>query len=576
MSYLVLARKHRPQKFDEVVAQRHITVTLENAIRQKRFSHAYLFTGTRGTGKTTTARILAKALNCEKGPAPVPCNECDNCRQITAGSSMDVMEIDAASNTGVDDIRALRESAYYSPTASSYKIYIIDEIHRLSGNAFDALLKILEEPPAHVIFVFATTDPQRLPATILSRCQRYDFRRIPYGEMTEYLGHLAELEKIDIDREALGMIAQKGDGSLRDALSIFEQVMACSEGKITREAIADTLGLVELTLLFDLTACILQKDAAGALGIVEEMLNSGVDISQFILDFQEHFRKILIINSTDEPFDYLAVSDFYQDKYLALKNKFTDSDIFRIIKMLADLAADLKAGADPAIFLEVGILRLVKMESSVMLEDVLKKLSGMPSSGGKADSGLFGSSNSGPSQAKSPASNEALSRPSQSKPPQSNNKSNTNPGPQASGQSENRAKMVSPVSWNDFLEDVKSEKRYLAELLMQGELTRMDDNSVELTIAGNGLALKGMIAKLDNQRVIEKSMQKVFGKALRLITKVDKSRASESETSNPNSRFDVSVEDFYKQNPDMKKVTDSIGGEIRTIKMMKNKGEDNG
>ncbi len=571
MSYIVLARKHRPQRFDQVVAQRHITATLENAIKQGKYSHAYLFTGTRGTGKTTTARILAKALNCKNGPTPVPCNECENCLQITKGTSLDVMEIDAASNTGVDDIRSLRESAHYSPASSHKKIYIIDEVHRLSTNAFDALLKILEEPPEHVVFVFATTEPQKLPATILSRCQRYDFRRIPFRDLHDYLKYIASEEEINIDDEALGMIAQKGDGSLRDALSIFEQVMACSEGQINRETISDTLGLVETSLLFDLTECILDKDAERALGIVEEMLNTGVDVSQFILDFQEHFRKILIINSTKSPFDYLAVSDIYQDSYLALKDKFTDSDIFRMVRMLADLASDLKAGADPAIFLEIGILRLVKMESSATLEDVLKKLSALSGSGKSGDAGLFESSDPRPAQAQKNVSNESFSRSVKQNKPEEK----ANPGPKAS-MSGGGAKMVTPMSWNDFIEDVKTEKRFLAEILMQGELTRMDENSVELTIAGNGIALKDMISKRENQRAIESSMQKVFGKALRLVTRVDRSRGQEPETSNPNSRFDISVEDLYKKNPGLKKIADSIGGEIRTIKMMKNKGEEDG
>lgn len=573
MSYLVLARKYRPQTFEEVVAQKHITTTLQNAIKQKRFSHAFLFTGTRGTGKTTTARILAKALNCEKGPTPVPCNECSHCKQITNGSSLDVIEVDAASNTGVDSIRDLRESARYTPASARYKIYIIDEVHRLSGPAFDALLKTLEEPPAHVIFIFATTDPQKLPATILSRCQRYDFRRIPFNDMSGYLHELAEKEKVDIDDDAIALISQKGDGSLRDSLSIFEQVIASSDQKITREVIADTLGLVDLELLFNLTECMINKDSAKALELTEEMFKSGVDISQFISDFQEHFRKILIVNSSENPLDYLAVSDYFQEKYLAFKDKFSDNDIFRIVKLLSDLQNDLKAGADAAIFLEIAILRLVKMESSIMLEDVLKKLSELGDSGG---SDLF--SSSGGSESKKNFSTSGYSSPNRianhvSTPVKTEQAAEKaveqipNPAPR-------KSRMATPITWGEFIEKVKGEKRMLGEFLGQGQLTRVDDESIELTYFGNGFA-EQQLTRRDNRQIIEKHMLTVFGKALRLITTVDKSRAPENET-NKNTPFEMTPEELFQKNPELKEVADSIGGEIRSIKIIGNKGENDG
>lgn len=572
MSYLVLARKYRPQTFEDVVAQKHITSTLQNAIKQKRFSHAYLFTGTRGTGKTTTARLLAKALNCEKGPTPIPCNECEHCKQITTCSSLDVIEIDAASNTGVDNIRDLRESISYTPASSRYKVYIIDEIHRLSGNAFDALLKTLEEPPAHVIFIFATTDPQKLPATILSRCQRYDFRRIPFRDMTAALKNLAEKENIKIDDDALGLIAQKGDGSLRDAQSIFEQVIAYSDKEITRDAIAESLGLVDLDLLFSLTECITNKDSATALKLVEEMFATGVDISQFIADFQEHFRKILIVNTSESPDEYLTVSDYFMEKYLALKGKFTENDIFRIVKMLSDLQLDLKAGADPAIFLEVAILRLVKMESSVLLEDVLKKISELSESSGAPD--LFSSTpksnpgnpgkNPGNPQASytsgSPAvAEKILPRKEDDRP---------DPGPQA--------RAATPFTWNDFVERVKNEKPMLGQFLGYGELTRMDKDAVELTFLANGVTYHQHIAKRENQRILEKHMQIVFGKSLRLITKVDKSRLPEDNGEAKDRNYDMTPEELSEKNPELKKIADSLGGEIRSIKMIRDKGESDG
>lgn len=573
MSYLVLARKYRPQTFEDVVAQKHITATLQNAIKQERFSHAYLFTGTRGTGKTTTARILAKALNCEKGPIPVPCNECVHCRQITDGSSLDVIEIDAASNTGVDDIRNLKESVHYSPASAKYKIYIIDEVHRLSGNAFDALLKTLEEPPAHVIFIFATTDPQKLPATILSRCQRYDFRRIPFRDLTEYLQYLADQEKINIDEDALALVAQKGEGSLRDSLSIFEQVIACAEDKITREVISDLLGLVDLELLFNLTDCIIENDSSRALDLIQEMFTSGVDVSQFIADFQEHFRKILIINSSQKASEYLSVSDYFLEKYTNLKDKFSDSDIFRYIKVLSDLQSDLKAGADPAIFLEIAILRLVKMESSVLLEDILKKISKIDDSrGGSTTPDLF---NAKPSSGASSASTPNPVPQTPSKPDNSALMSSGDTPVSDSGETATAVKkFVTPLSWSEFVGQVKAERTMLGQFLEQGELTRMDDQSVELTYLANGNAYQQYVSKRENQKIIEKHMQTVFGRALRLVTKIDKSRMPE-ERPNGNSRFDVTPDDYFKKNPDLKKITDDLGGEIKAIKLIGNKGENN-
>ncbi len=571
MSYLVLARKYRPQTFEDVVAQEHITKTLQNAIKQKRFSHAYLFTGTRGTGKTTTARILAKSLNCEHGPLPVPCNECSNCKQITNGSSLDVIEVDAASNTGIDDIRDLREKAQYTPATSRYKIYIIDEIHRLSPNAFDGLLKTLEEPPRHIIFIFATTDPQKLPATILSRCQRYDFRRIPFKDMSDYLKMLAEKEKIDIEEDGIALLAQKGDGSLRDALSIFEQVMASSDQTITRELIADTLGLVDLELLFRLTDCILNKDSNGALKLVEEMFVSGVDVSQFIVDFQEHFRKILVVNASENPFDYLAVSDYFQEKYIGLKDKFSDSDIFRIVKMLSDLQLDLKAGADPSIFLEVAILRMVRMESSVLLEDVLKKLNELNLS--DAGSDLFSSSISASSKKKfNPVNPVTTSNQSTSgtsfKPTMSN--------PAAAVASQPRPQAATPIGWGECVERIKDEKRILGEFLGQGELTRMDGESVELTYFGNGTAQQQHIARRENRMIIEKNMRLVFGKALRLITKVDKSQPPKNGTLENETPFDITPEELFRKNPEFKDAVELFGGEVKSIKIIGNKGEKDG
>jgi len=251
MSYLVLARKWRPQLFEEVIGQRHVTQTLQNAISQQRVAHAFLFTGARGVGKTSSARILAKALNCEKGLRTNPCNECASCQEITHGTSMDVIEIDGASNRGIDEIRELRENVRYTPAKSRYKVYIIDEVHMLTKEAFNALLKTLEEPPPHIVFIFATTEPHKIPATILSRCQRYDFKRIPFREVVESLKWIVEKEGIQISQRGLLSIAQGSEGSLRDAQSLLDQVIAYSGREIRDEDVVEVLGLIDRRVLSD-------------------------------------------------------------------------------------------------------------------------------------------------------------------------------------------------------------------------------------------------------------------------------------------------------------------------------------
>jgi len=280
-SYLVLARKWRPQLFEEVVGQRHITRTLQNAISQKRVAHAFLFTGARGVGKTSSARILAKALNCETGPRINPCNQCTNCQEVTRGTSMDVIEIDGASNRGIDEIRELRENVRYTPAKSRYKIYIIDEVHMLTKEAFNALLKTLEEPPPHVIFIFATTEPHKIPATILSRCQRYDFKRIPFREVIGSLKRIVEEEEIQISQRGFLAIAQESEGSLRDAESLLDQVIAYAGKNIRDEDIAEVLGLIDRKMLSDTIEAIADRDAERCMEVIEHVYHFGYDLQHF-------------------------------------------------------------------------------------------------------------------------------------------------------------------------------------------------------------------------------------------------------------------------------------------------------
>jgi DNA polymerase-3 subunit gamma/tau len=305
MSYLVIARKWRPQTFSDVVGQEHITRTLQNAISAGRLAHAYLFTGIRGVGKTTAARILAKALNCAKGPTPEPCNHCSQCQEISQGSSIDVLEIDGASNRGIDEIRQIIENVRYQPAHGRFKIYIIDEVHQVTKDAFNALLKTLEEPPPSVKFILATTEPHRLPSTILSRCQRYDFRRIELREIINRLSTIAKSEALEITPGALALLAREGDGSMRDAQSLLEQVLAMAApgtaetARVDEALLQDVLGLADRRLLYDISAAVLTRDSGRCVELVAQAAAQGRDINRLARDLVEHFRNLLVARLAD-------------------------------------------------------------------------------------------------------------------------------------------------------------------------------------------------------------------------------------------------------------------------------------
>jgi len=377
MEYLVLARKWRPQIFEDVVGQDHVVKTLRNAVRLNRISHAYIFSGPRGTGKTSVARILAKSINCAEGPTETPCNRCANCSEITAGSSLDVREIDGASNNGVEEIRELRENIKFSPVSSRYKIYIIDEVHMLSKAAFNALLKTLEEPPSHVVFIFATTEIPKVPATILSRCQRFDFKRISVRQIAENLGHIAREEEIAVSDTALSWIAREGQGSLRDAQSIFDQVISYAGKEIKDTDVEELLDLGDRRLVSDLAGAVIARDAGACLKIIDEAYYSGADVDHFYRLLLEYFMNLLTAKVTGGKGLLADLPDHEVADLQKLTEGASQDTIQRLLDILMAEEYDIRKSPEPRINLEYAVVKMAYLEPLVPIDEILARMEGL-------------------------------------------------------------------------------------------------------------------------------------------------------------------------------------------------------
>ena len=374
MSYQVLSRKWRPQLFDEIVGQKHVTITLQNAIGMDRVAHGYLFSGPRGVGKTTTARILAKTLNCENSLNNNPCNKCTNCHDITHGNNLDVQEFDGASNRGIDEIRDLRETIKYPPNNGKYRIFIIDEVHMLTNPAFNALLRTLEEPPAHGKFIMCTTDIHKVPATIISRCQRFDFHRLTIEVIKETINNIISKEELQSDSASVDAIARKSEGSMRDALSILDQVIAFSSEQIVYEEVEKVLGLIPHDIYFGFTDAMKDRDNAGLLTTLAQIRDQGIPVDDILSGLNKHVRN-LMFSTISDGLKEVEMNDDLKRQYIAAATSWEVRDLLRITQVLTDVETRVRRASQPYIMLEMMGLKLLEMDESVSIEQLLKNSS---------------------------------------------------------------------------------------------------------------------------------------------------------------------------------------------------------
>jgi DNA polymerase-3 subunit gamma/tau len=374
--YQVIARKYRPQTFQEVVNQEHVKTTLENAIAQKRVAHGYIFSGQRGTGKTTVARILARCLNCVEGPTATPCGVCASCLEITTSGAPDVIEIDAASNRGINEMRELRENVRYQPARDRYKVFIIDEAHQITSEAFNALLKTIEEPPPWVVFVLCTTEAHKIPATIASRCQHFSFRSVGFEDLTARMAWICQQEGIEADAEALAVLAQAGEGSVRDSLSALDQAIACCGSKLDAAEVRALLGAFSLESLEQVTQALVSNDSRRMLEVVDELERNGHNLQHFSRELARYFRNLLVARISGADTRLVAASAAQRQKLAQIASQFSEEDLSRYLQLSLDLFHDLQFSLQPRFHLEIGLVRLVQAARLLPIEEALAQLSG--------------------------------------------------------------------------------------------------------------------------------------------------------------------------------------------------------
>jgi len=587
-----MARRYRPETFAEVIAQSHITETLQRAIESERVASAYLFTGPRGSGKTTVARILAKALNCERPKNGAPCATCDTCKGIREGRSLDVLEIDGASNNSVDDVRELRENVRYAASAPGRrKVYIIDEVHMLSTGAFNALLKTLEEPPSHVLFVFATTEPRKVPQTILSRCQRFDFRRLRSDEIHARLQGICKKEKLEIEDAALHLLAKRADGSLRDGLSLLDQVASSTNGKIREAQVAEVLGLVREEVYLDLGEAFLAHDSVRALELLHAAQHEGADPAGFVLGLVEHLRNLMLLSVDPSLRRAVQLGDTHLQRAEALAQRFRTEDLLFLLNRAATLHEEIRNSSQPMVVLEASMVELARFESRVLLSEVLEKLGGPtpappagrtaagganPKSGTSARGGTAGGGSSlftatspavpGPK----PASGAFAPGGS---PPAAGGPFTPPRAPQGRAQQPQAATMVASGfdlaqvrdRWAEFTRTVADSKAMLAQCLAEGMPSRLEGARLHVEFTEEQRFHLEMLQQPGPRAELEQLLGGYFGQPLQLVpcasATEDAGAARLTHEDIVQSRRDA-LHDVAERFPRVQEILDAFDGEI--------------
>jgi len=535
MNYLVTARKWRPQKFEEVVGQEHITTTLKNAIVNNRIAHAYLFAGPRGVGKTTTARILAKVLNCLNPQNGEPCNECEMCRAFLNSQTLDIIEIDGASNRRIEEIRTLRESVKYAPTKGRYKVYIIDEVHMLTTESFNALLKTLEEPPEHTLFIFATTDVHKVPLTIISRCQRFDFRRIELNTIKNLLKNIAQAEGIEIDDTALTIIAKKADGALRDAQSFFDQAISFSGNIVDSTILAKMFNLIDEEIYFDISDAIISKNFKLAFDITQKIYDNGWNYVDFLNGLNEHFRNILTVVIRKDA-QLVESAEIYKEKYLSYSDKFSESDLLRILTFINKTQYEIKSSSNPKLKIEIALCQLIGLEKSALISELISKIGSDSSQGLKEKNISYaGSSQSFKKEISNvrPATKEEIKIPEVKSfiPPKAKD-------------SEDFNKII--AKWQEFVEQVKNEKLFFGSVLLNTNPIDFVNNKLKVEVEKP----EDWDMICDNKSYLDKKTKEIFGRKIEFDF-ADKSLQEKKES-------EKSITD--EENPLIKAVITKLGG----------------
>lgn len=503
MSYTVFALKWRPQNFDEIIGQNHIVTRLKSALEKNRLANAYLFAGPRGVGKTSTARILAKSLNCKDGPTANPCQRCVSCVEITKGRSLDVIEIDGASNRGIDEIRVLRENVKFAPTQGKYKIYIIDEVHQITTDGFNALLKTLEEPPPFVKFIFATTHPHKVPPTILSRCQKFDFRRIPVLDLIAQLEKIAAQEKIEIEKEVLFTIAKASDGSLRDAESILDQLASFSKDKVSLKDVISVLGIVEQEALFEITDKIIHKDALGALGLLNSIIDEGKDIAVFLSNLSEHFRNLMIAKVTNADSKLIDLPQEICEKLLQQAQSFGLEEIFSTFNILVNTQEMSKRLESLRIPLEISLIKLAH------------------------DKKVYSQNPPPPKYHQEPKQSDIKEQPST---PEIKKEDNS----PASGDSIKSISLDEVKGmWKNMVDNLSRVKMSVATYLNEGAPVKFENNILTISFPKNYSLHKESLETKTNKAIIEKAASELFNANVRVnfILSSEQERKEDSENS---------------------------------------------